>query len=479
MAFLKQANAVVVHPQTTYKSWSRVRTANVLQGTPSLNLSEQASGILGHAFDPERYLLTHATIVGSVDTVDVPNVKTGAVVEDGKKVNRKYSKFRITHETDKYINNNHDSFDREVLLKSYRTFVGAQNFCEHVQIEELSKGRILDAVIRDIGESLYVDILVATDRKHTDLIRSILSHDMGTLSMGATVEETTCTKCGNVAIDETDLCDHIRFQKGQFFFNDLNQKLRIAELCGNPSLDPTGGVRFIEASWVANPAFTGAVMRNIIHPSSMSEALKRQAAEILDSPPPQWFVTDSQKTASTRVAFDFDEAGGEDEEKPTPAAPSGDALQGIEDRVMTIVLDRVVKKVDDAMKSKDPPPKSPEESVAAPNDNVIKEAQVKVAQVAYKVAAQTIATTSQNYADLINKVAMLDGRFGIKTPIKLYRTALKHGPISKHASSESFVGSCKKDLHESLNTQDVKTLIRLGRLMDLLPAGTKSKRSER
>ena len=72
-----------------------------------VNLIEQASEILKTAFDPKDYLLTHATIVCSVDTVDVPNVKLGRVTEeDGFQINRKYSNYRISPETDKFINNN-------------------------------------------------------------------------------------------------------------------------------------------------------------------------------------------------------------------------------------------------------------------------------------------------------------------------------------------------------------------------------------
>jgi len=37
----------------------------------------------------------------------------------------------------------------------------------------------------------------------------------------------------------------------------------VAELCGHKSL-PNGGVKFVEASWVAVPAFPGAVRRNTV-----------------------------------------------------------------------------------------------------------------------------------------------------------------------------------------------------------------------
>lgn len=871
MAFLKRANAIVITPHISSGGWSKVRTANVMSGVPTSNLSEQASRILGQSFDPDKHLLTHATIVASVDTVEVPNVKTGMVIEDRKKVNRKYSDYRITAETDKFANNNFDSFARAVLLKSYRTFVGAQNFCyvpgtriimgdgstkpiedvvvndlvlthkgqvrsvvhtfsrsysgnivdifvdrkksplsctpnhpfpvvsrihcacgcgtrltkntstrksriarkfakghskrqakdltvapwrmqagdlqvgdlltspatfqtdnkqsvgyaearllgyfmaegggfpqnenhiriclatheteyiqevldcariidpechcsvtpahttdagvvvylgsriiykmmrekiagnyshdkiltqvllsqdefvslgfigayingdgdyhkesgryritstspqllnqvmllagrfslhcvvcprnnlgttgvcqtaqgpvtvtaqheafdlifdqgstrrlqgyvtgkkgdvvqgergtnnplrnsdgfkihaiteikyrpyeglvynievaedhsyvangiatfncEHVQLEELSKGRILDSVIRDVGEALYVDILVATDRKHTELVQSILNHEMSTLSMGATVEETTCTRCGNVAVDETDLCDHIKYQKGSIFHNEMGQKLRTVELCGHPSLDPTGGVRFIEASWVKNPAFTGAVMRNIIDPVTLSQHIKRQAQEILDTPPPQWFDTSIKK-----VAFDFGDEGGGDEggESSAPAEPSqpADVLEKIESQVTDLVLDRVVKKINDAQKSKDPPPLSPEQSTAQSNDSIIKEATVKVARAAYAASAKAMVKTAKNEADFMSRIADLDASFGIKADVRLYRTALMHGPISAHKSEREYILKCAKTLRESLDNQEAFTLIRLGRLMEILPKKT-------
>jgi hypothetical protein len=156
-------------------------------------LVSQATEILGTKFDPKEYLLSHATIVCSVDTDSVPNVKLGSVTEDGVKINRKFSNYYIKPESSKFVNNNGDAWTRPVLLKSYRTFIGAQNYLEHVQVEELSKGRIIDAVARDVGESLYVDILVATHRKHTELIADILSGKMNGMSMGCFVPGTLVT----------------------------------------------------------------------------------------------------------------------------------------------------------------------------------------------------------------------------------------------------------------------------------------------
>ena len=130
MAFLRTANAIVVKPQTSQQGWSKVRTAaNLSPEIPSQNLIAQASEILGTPFDPKRYLLSHVTIVASVDVESGPNIKLGSIVENGQKINRKYLDYRIKASSDPLINSNLDAFGRAVLLKSYKTFVGGENFC--------------------------------------------------------------------------------------------------------------------------------------------------------------------------------------------------------------------------------------------------------------------------------------------------------------------------------------------------------------
>lgn len=197
MAFRKTAKALVQHPGVQAPEWMRWRQHLQSQGrarvASTLNLAQQASDILGEKFDPSKYLLTHVTIVSSVDTEDVANVKLGSVEEYGRTINRKWADYHITTDTEKFTNNNHDAFSRGVLLKSYRTFVGGHNFVEHVQLVEQSKGRLLDAVARDLGPSIYVDLLVATHRKHADLVRQIESGELSTLSMGCFLPDAQVT----------------------------------------------------------------------------------------------------------------------------------------------------------------------------------------------------------------------------------------------------------------------------------------------
>ena len=53
-------------------------------------------------------------------------------------------------------------------------------------------------------------------------------------------------------------------KKGNVFYDEKGGQHRIAELCGHKTIDPTGAINFVEASWVAVPAFRGAVARNIL-----------------------------------------------------------------------------------------------------------------------------------------------------------------------------------------------------------------------
>ncbi len=194
MAFMKVADAKVIHPRISRTEWKNIRTAGKQSGS-GLNpaLLVKTSEVLGEDFNPKDYLLTHATIVASVDVFSPQGIKTGSQLENGFRVNRKFSDFRVTPETSKYINNNFDAWSRGVLGKSFSTFIGGHNFVEHVQQENLSKGRIIDAVARDVGESLYIDILIATHRKHSSLVKAIESGAMGTLSMGCFLPGTHVT----------------------------------------------------------------------------------------------------------------------------------------------------------------------------------------------------------------------------------------------------------------------------------------------
>ena len=450
MAFLKYAKAQVVTPAFTKGGWKKIRTAS----TDSANLSAKASEIL-EGFNPSDYLLTHATIVCSVDVEDVPGVKVGSEAVDGHNVVRNYTDYRITPDCDKFINNNMDAWSRDVLMKSYRTFIGAHNFVEHVQIENLSKGRIIDAVARDIGDSVYVDILIATDRKHTDLVKAIENGKMSTMSMGCSVDFTVCTKCGNVAVDETEMCNHIKYEKGNVFYDEQGRQHRVAELCGHHTLDPTGGVTFIEASWVATPAFAGAVMRNILTPTEMSESAVKQAQEVLNTPPPQW-TTDEDRLAK---AANFPTAGWDDEED---GGDGGDEeatpVQELEDKIVTKILEKARKRIEEDLGVG---AKDTNDSSMEPNDTLQREANKRE----YLIGLQAIVNTSTQPIDLVNRVASYNNDHNITVPVEIYRAALKIGSTNKYSNLPGFLSACANALGRKPSLTEAKALIRLGKLI--------------
>ena len=460
MAFLRTATAIVTNPSTHQKGWNRIRTASAGN---SINLSEKAAGILGGSFDPKDYLLTHCSIVCSVDTLKPDsNVKLGTVQEEGRSVLRKWADYRINPKHDKYINNNLDAFERKVLMKSYRTFIGAQNFQEHVQKVELSKGRILDAVARNLGDTAYIDILVATHRKHAELISDIESGKMSTLSMGASVASTICTKCGNVAVDETQLCDHIRYEKGNTFLDNQGRAHRIAELCGHVDMEPNGGVRFIEASWVVDPAFKGAVMRNIIE---LTPSMENQAEEVLSSVPPQWGDQDVLHAASQHHAFGFgqDEDEGADEEPKEEPKEEKDTLQKVTDDLYDDIVGRLKKKVRKEMEG--PQKNSPEVSHSTGN-GVLREAKVLLAKATYQTGVGMIMRQASSEVDLVDSLARYNAEQGVEVPLELYRAAVRAGAVSKCGSTREWAAEVRRHLNRKPSLVEAKTLVSLASILD-------------
>jgi len=460
MAFLKKANAMVVHPRISGRGWGGIR--KVASAGSSRNLTDQAKEILGQPLHSDTHLVTHCTIVASVDTDSMPNAKLGNIKVGSKTINRKWADYLIKPECSQFVNNNGDSWSREVLRMAYPTFIGAHNFQEHVQIEEQSKGRIIDAVARDIGDSLYIDILVATDRKNAVLVQDIESGKMATLSMGCTTDFTICSKCGHYAVDETELCDHIRYAKLNTFMDDSGQKRVIAELCGHQSYDENpeapGGVRFIEASWVAVPAFPGAVMRNVLSPGEVSD---EQVRRVLASPPPQWSESAIAKAAkiqvpssSYRKAF-FDEGGEEGGAESAPATPSK-PFQDVEDEVYESLKKRVKERLRSDLAGAEEPG-----AVMEPNDNIIRESSDRSFYLKSLDTMTRVASSKQSFVEGLRRT---NETFGIVIPDRLYRVAARLGPIHHHSSAREYQKSCL-GLNPTITPAELRVVVRLGTLL--------------
>lgn len=486
MAFLRYAKSTIVKPKIFGHEWENIRVASK-SNRFDYSLKTQAEKILGESFTPEKYLLTHSTIVCSVDTESVKGSKTGSTEYDGEKINRRYADFRVLSSCDKYINNNLDCWSRGVIKKAFKTFIGSDNFVEHIQVAELSKGKIIDAVLRDIGDSLYVDILVATNKKHTDLVNQILSGEMNAMSMGCSVDYTICTKCGNVASDETEMCKHIKYEKGNVFYDEKGQPHRVAELCGHESEDPTGGVTFIEASWVATPAFVGAVARNTIDtPSSFDKKLAQDSM--------------LSKTASYKFAFDFDDGGdsgsedsGADKKEETPKS----MIDELEDSVKKVVLDRIKTKIEQEITDSDEQQENGVDltkSTVHENDTVIKEGSEpsfddmsdeqldslvgnvfdrlvqqskQQTKTAYFNHLRYAVSNAQNNAQAIQNIAYVNKQHGINLSKDMYKLAHLLGKANLYDSLKTFLSVANTLSNRPLNYQEQENLVKLAKILSL------------
>ena len=223
-------------------------------------------------FAQDNFLFTHATIVASVATED--------------------NGYHIVPACSGLVNNNGNAWTNEVLLATFKTFVGGENYLEHVQVPELSKGKILDAVLRPLrykdeqgreADIYYTDILIATDRKHDRLVKKIASGELSTLSMGCLADWITCSRCGKVLGDNQPNCHHLDHEMLARFTDKQGVERVVAELCGRSIVGKDGkrvgdpkSVKFIEASWVERPAFTGAVLNHYV------SDISKEASDVLN-----------------------------------------------------------------------------------------------------------------------------------------------------------------------------------------------------
>lgn len=226
-------------------------------------------------YNPKDYLFTHVSILTSCATED--------------------NGYRIVAPCDELVNNNGNAWTNDVIQHCFTTFRGAENYHEHLQIPALSKGKVLDSVLRPVehigkegkkAQVFTVDLLVATNRKHKQLVADIEAGKMKTLSMGCVCSHVQCSFCGKIITDDDANCSHLNNHLGEHL-EENGKKYIVSELCGamkdGKYIDDS--CFFIEASWVAHPAFKGAVLNHYIETEEMriSRADEKKHATILSS----------------------------------------------------------------------------------------------------------------------------------------------------------------------------------------------------
>lgn len=200
----------------------------------------------------DKWLLTQTTAVSSVNLFD---------------------EYKITPSTAEFVNNNGNSWDTELLKKIYKTFIGCHNYKNHVQDPKLSRGIVLDAVPRKVQLNnkewnIYVDILVATSKtEYPDWCKAIENGTIKYGSVGLSCSTLRCSRCGHIADNPSEFCEHMRFQRGQYFIDPLTgDRLRQANMVWNAA-DKNGNrvCNFTEWSYLDNnPAYVGAALAYVI-----------------------------------------------------------------------------------------------------------------------------------------------------------------------------------------------------------------------
>lgn len=506
MAFSKFATAVVETPRVGLEGWNQYRQKAASLGGDMAFSNRSATALAIENYSPDKYLLTHCTIIASVD-VDETAEKTGSnvVTADGHKINRPHADYLIKPDSSKYINCNGDAWERKLLLATYKTFVGAENYVEHIQIPELSKGKIIDAVARDLGDTVYVDILVATDRKHKDLVARIESGELNTLSMGCTIAYSICTKCGNLAVDEPQLCHHVKYEKGNKFVGPDGKIRVVAELCGHFTDPESCG--FIEASWVGNPAFKGAVMRNIIELGDNTKTKEPTAyeedklQELIQEAHLKSSVTPSQdwtqyflKTATTHIRQEVEAAfqnamknAWQDEEEESEPEPEPEPEKGLVHEVTDELKREIKHQIEQELRQelkKEEEPKAMPEAEIAPNDSIHKSYQMFASRYARELGANTQATFNvlsllsdpslfvkhkHKFANTAILTAMYihDRDVNKKTlSSDMYKCLNKVGSTSKYSSMREFLVACAKEMGRKINAYEARLLIERAKVLN-------------
>jgi hypothetical protein len=491
MAFNKRADASIVKPDINVARWSEIRQAAFNSGIQVPFADRRSSKIVLQEYEPKEFLLSHCTIIASVDA-EKSAAPLGKHVVDGFQIERKYADWLISPETSKYVNNNHDAWERKLLMACFRTFIGGENYVEHIQIPEMSKGKIIDAAARDIGDSIYVDILVATQRKHRSLISAITSGQLQTLSMGCQVEFTLCTKCGNVAYDETQLCNHIRYFKGNEYVDELGKKRKIAELCGHVNEEP-GSVKFIEASWVANPAFTGAVLRNILSPQELAEIQQVGEKMSIAFSEPARVASPNQMARAARLLSGQE---GQGEGAPAPKAPKkddADPMGKAIDEMADLIREKAIAKARSQMGEAENP-RLPDENQS--NESLIKSAfhhpawrqiakvviantpNLEVAKkmilgmILYRNGGWKAVESSRKFSgrEILGLSRLMDHatkRRMMAGENRIYRTVLKVGGLQKDQDVNAYLAACRQIVGRTLTDSERQALIVKGRLFAL------------
>jgi hypothetical protein len=161
------------------------------------------------------------------------------------------------------VNQNFDGWPSHELKEAAHTFVGKPVFVNHENFNpEKARGVVVAARYIENGRDKYIETVMEIDAKRFPILaKEIKEGGLDSVSMGAEAGFTICSACGNKAYDEPDMCDHVKFHKGQTIrvrnrkTGKIEDKL-VFESCHKLS--------FFELSYVFDPADETAVASKVV-----------------------------------------------------------------------------------------------------------------------------------------------------------------------------------------------------------------------
>lgn len=173
-------------------------------------------------------------------------------------------------------NSNGDYFSVEELVKAYKSFEGVPFFTNHNnQNVENARGKVIFAEWIPEEESIYTISFI--DREaFPHICRSIEEEYITGVSMGCSVEYSTCNICGNRAEKTEDYCSHIKERKGRTFSGKARNVVtgEVKEFKNEQVFEYNYGIKFIELSAVVDPACQSCRIEGLI---KNDELLKKVA----------------------------------------------------------------------------------------------------------------------------------------------------------------------------------------------------------
>ena len=203
------------------------------------------------------------------------------------------------------VNKNHDGWPSAELDKSWRTFIGKPIFVDHhnhdpsrargviadakIHVEDSQKAAALDPYYASAPAAhkppTWIELLLEVDAKRfPKLAKAIISGEIDSVSMGANVEMSKCSHCGNEAATPDEFCNHIRSKGALHDFVDEH-----GTKTSKKSYEDCYKIGFFEISFVFDPADeTALVSADSIRHAHVANAVNAEGMQHVAGIP-SWF----------------------------------------------------------------------------------------------------------------------------------------------------------------------------------------------